>query len=200
MRKGHGRSRALKWQPVKPHFQQKLVKNECDFLRKLLKSRHHVQLLLLLLLLPHYYYFGPRESAAGPEVGQQDPFWDFPCFLILPNICLICLWHLKDLLQKDASGMKTINSTQRSARPPLDHAKLRRAIWTCTVMQRTCRSQWWVWHGSHSLGLSVVPEDMDYKRGELGEECFSLTWGLPHQETHCRSGQRGYQCSVGPLG
>lgn len=101
-----------------------------------------------------------EDLQADLEVWKQDPFWGFPCFLILPNVCLMtfkgcfsrrCFWH-------ESWG---INSTLRSLSPSLDQAKLGRGgNLNCTGAQRWLRSGWWVW--SHSQGLPVTSEDMDY--------------------------------------
>lgn len=63
-----------------------------------------------------------------------------------------------------------------------ESCQTRRGNLNSIVTEKTFTSRWWDWYGSHSLGLSVVAEDMDYKREKLGGEGFSLAWGLPLQE------------------
>lgn len=70
-----------------------------------------------------WIYILQEDLRADLEVRKRDPFWDFPCFLILPNVCLMtfkgcfssrCFWH-------ESWG---INSTLRSLSPSLVQAKL----------------------------------------------------------------------------
>ena len=128
MRKWHGRARVLKWQPVKPHFLQKFLKNRHY---SVISWVHYWKVGIIhdCYFCCCYYYTTviwihilQEDLRADLEVWKQDPFWDFPCFLILPNVCLMtfkgrfsrrCFWH-------ESWG---INSTLRSLSPCLDRAK-----------------------------------------------------------------------------
>lgn len=114
---------------MKPHFLQKLLKNR----RYSVISWVHywkVGIIRNCYFCCCYYYTTviwihilQDDLQADLEVCKQDPFWDFPCFLFLLNVCLMtfkgcfsrrCFWH-------ESRG---INSTLRSLSSSLDQAKL----------------------------------------------------------------------------